>query len=88
MERQANVEKFSTASALPEGWRDYITDDERQLMNRWAMHGWDCIAKVGRKWDSNVPGAPLFSTKTLAHDFLTTFVCEAIPRRCVERMGA
>jgi hypothetical protein len=72
--------------ALPMGWRDYETADERALAARWSMFGIDMIQKVGRKWDSMVPGAPLFSTKRAAHDFLSTFVCDAIPRRCLERI--
>ena len=72
---------------LPEGWRDHITPEERDLTNHWSMYGWACIQKVGSKWDSMVPGAPLFKTKTAAHDFLSNFVCDAIPLRCIQRMG-
>lgn len=74
------------ATPLPTNWRDYITDEERQITNRWMMHGWDSITKVNSLWDSGVPGAPLFKTKTAAHGHLTQFVCDAIPLRCVERM--
>ena len=74
-----------TTVPLPANWRDFVTDDERDITNRWSMFGSAVIAKVGSRWDSGVPGAPLFRTKTAAHDFLTRFVCDAIPLRCVER---
>ena len=73
---------------LPNNWRDYVTDDERSLQNRLSMWGSDCISKVGKRfWDSGVPGAPLFKTKTAAHDYLETFVCDMIHLRCVERIA-
>lgn len=71
---------------LPNNWRDFVTVEERDLSNRLSMWGSDCIAKVGRMWDSQVPGMPLFKTKTAAHDALERFVCDAIPMRCVERI--
>lgn len=73
---------------LPDNWRDFVTDEERSLTNRWSMWGSDCIQKVGLRWDSNVPGAPLFKTRKAAHDFLSTFVCDAIPLRCLQRIEA
>lgn len=73
---------------LPDDWRSFETVDERNLTNQWSMWGWSCIQKVGRKWDSMVPGAPLFKTKTEAHEFLTRFVCDVIPMRCLERAEA
>jgi hypothetical protein len=76
-----------TTQPLPEGWRDHITTDERDLTNRWSMWGSDCIGKIGRKWDSNVPGAPYFKTKREAEEFLSRFVCDMIPLRCLHRMG-
>lgn len=66
-------------------WREYVTVEERDLTNRWSMHGWASIQKIGRKWDSGVPGAPLFKTKTEAHEYLSRFVCDMIPLRCHER---
>ena len=76
-----------TSQPLPQNWREFITDAERDLTNRWSMFGWDCISKVGGQWDSQVPGAPLFKTKTEAHDFLSTFVCDVIPQHCLDRMN-
>jgi hypothetical protein len=74
---------------LPDGWRERMTDDERALVNRWARGCDWCVSKVGRRhWDSSVPGAPLFKTRKAAYEFLSRFVCEAIPRRCIERMEA
>jgi len=73
---------------LPDNWRDFRTVDERNLSNRWLMWGSDCIGKVGRRWDSNVPGVPLFKTKKAASDALDIFVCDAIPLRCWERAQA
>ena len=70
---------------IPDNWREFVTVDERDLTNRWSMWGSDCLTKVGRLWDSQVPGAPLFRTKREAGDFLSTFVCDAIPQRCIER---
>ena len=63
-------------------WRDHVTDDDRDLTNRW-MRGIDwCVSKVGRKWNSGVPKAPLFKTKREAYEFVTRYVCDAIPIRC------
>lgn len=56
--------------------------EERDLTNRWSMWGSDCISKVGRFWDSGVPSAPLFKTKKVAWEYLTQFVCSAVPLRC------
>ena len=75
-------------TAIPEGWRDYMTVDERNLSNHWSMWGSDCIRKVGKRyWDSNVPGAPLFKTKREASDYLDRFVCDAILARCIDRLN-
>ena len=74
--------------SLPENWRDLRTVDERVLENRLSLWGSDCINKVGRMWDSGVPGMPLFKTKKAAHDALETFVCDAIPLRCWERAAS
>lgn len=67
---------------------DWHTDEERDITARWSMWGWSSIAKVRSRWDSGVPGAPLFKTKKEAHEFLTRFVCDAIPLRCLERFEA
>lgn len=64
---------------------DWLTDDERSFINRWSMWGHDICAKVGRHWDSSVPGAPLFKTRSEAYDFASTFVCESLKRRALER---
>lgn len=76
-----------TSITLPDGWRDYMTEDERNLSNHLSMWGSDCIPKVGRLWDSLVPGMPFFRTKKAAYAALSTFVCDMIPLRCVERMA-
>jgi hypothetical protein len=78
---------MSDGLVMPEGWRDYITSDERDLTNRWSMWGHDCHQKVGKLWDSLVPGMPLCKTRKEAHEKLTRFVCDAIPLRCLQRMG-
>ena len=65
-----------------------MTVAERDLTNRWMRYGSDVHSKVGKKWDSCVPGAPLFTTKKAANDFLTAFVCDSIPLRCAERAEA
>ena len=67
-------------------WQDYLTAEERSITNRWAMGGDSCIGKVRSRWDSTVPGAPFFRTKSAAFDFLTRFVCDSIPIRCKLRM--
>ena len=71
---------------LRDGWRDHITVDERNLSNQWSMFGDRCISKVGKRWDSHVPAAPYFKTKKAAYEFLSRFVCDMIPLRCMERM--
>jgi hypothetical protein len=73
--------------AYPNGWRDHVTTEERDITNRWSMFGSDCIGKVGRRWDSQVPGMPLCATKGEAYEALTRFVCDMIPLRCMDRMG-
>ncbi len=72
----------------PLNWREYETTDERDLTARWMRFGWTMLQKVGRHWDSCVPGAPLFKTKKAAGAFLDRFVCDAIPLRCAERSEA
>jgi hypothetical protein len=76
-----------TPRALPNNWRDFITDEERHLTNIWSMWGSDCHPKVGKGWDSLVPGMPYCKTKKEAHQKLSTFVCDMIPLRCLQRMG-
>ena len=71
---------------LYQNWRDMLTPEERALINRWTMYGSDCLAKVGRRWDSGVPGAPLTRTKKAADEYLTRFVCDTLPLRCRERI--
>lgn len=75
-----------TPIGMPSNWREYITADERHLTNTWSMWGSDCHPKIGRMWDSLVPGAPLFKTKREAHEYLTNFVCDMIPLRCLARI--
>jgi hypothetical protein len=72
---------------LPQNWRDHVTEEERQISNRWSMYGNDCIQKVGRFWDSTVPGYPLCKTRKEAYEALSRFVCDAIPLRCANRAG-
>lgn len=66
---------------------DHYTDAERAIETRWMRWGSDCLQKIGRKWDSTVPGAPLFATKREALVFLTRYVTEALPLRALERFG-
>jgi len=78
---------MSTHTALPENWRDFITPDERHLTNQWSRWGHDCHPRIGKKWDSLVPGMPYFTTRKAAHEALTRFICDMIPLRCLQRMG-
>jgi len=84
-EGEAWLQAVSVKDSLPDNWRDYITTEERNASNRWSMYGNGCITKIGRKWDSTAPGAPLFKTKSEAYEFLSTFVCDVIPQNCAKR---
>jgi hypothetical protein len=60
---------------------DVMGPDDRAAVERWRTLGEKAPIKVGKRWDSCVPGMPFFPTRREAAGALRRFVEEALPLR-------